>query len=550
MNSKKRFYALLLCVVLLVSMLGGCSKVKKSTEESSTDANATTAPTVAAADTATAAPAQLDPMEISVAVWGIQDAFDKTNAADDTIFNDLCKKFNITIKPVGITWNDWQEKNKVWAASGSLPDVFVDAQAGSDLLTTWAQQGVIKAMPDDLSTYPNLQKLFGLNSVKPLAIDGKFYMIPRGGDLTLSTNEASGMSRLVMYRKDWAAAAGYTEAPTTYDGLVEMTKAMMAQHSDAVGIATNNAGYLPTFALDIFPELPTGAWVYENNQWIPSYASEKTVAFMDRLQNLYRNGILDPDFITQKDGDALGKFVSGKACIFLGSNIESQAQTFMDSNKDVAKIEDAIGFIAPFKAADGNAYQFTGTPYWSESYISAQVDDAKLQRILMMMDYMYSHEYASLMNNGIEGVDWKKTDSGNVSLLDSSTTLADKYPITSSFGYLSSWATGFAQSPDMVVSSSAPIAAYRASLNELYAYETDNCPIAPVNFEVLLMNNKEKGAIASLNTDFETAFKNCAIGSDDAKTAWDAMIKDFNTKGLQEAITSVTKQAAEQGIAQ
>jgi len=548
MNLTKKFFALFLCVALLVSMLGACSKTNKSTEEPTTDTNATAAPTDAAV---TQAPAQLEPMEISVAVWGIQDAFDNANAANDTIFNDLCKKFNVTIKPVGVTWNDWQEKNKVWAASGSLPDVFADCQAGSDLLNTWAQQGIIKALPDDLSAYPNLQKLFSLNSVKPLAIDGKFYMVPRGGDLTMATNEASGMSRAVMYRKDWAAAAGYTEAPTTYDGLIEMTKAMMAQHPNAVGIATNNPAFLETLSLDIYPELATwGAWVFENNQWIPSFASERTVAFMDRLQKLYKDGILDPDFITEKDGDALGKFVSGNACVMLGGNFEAQAQVFMDSNKDVTKLEDAFGFIAPFAAADGNSYQFTNTPYWSETYISAQVDDVKQQRILMMLDYMYSHEFAGLMNNGIEGVDWQKGDTGNVSLLDANTTLTDKYPITQSFGWLASWYTGFAQSSDMVVSSNPAIATYRKIYNETYAYENANCKLAPVNFDVTLMNNKEKSNIASLSTDFETTFKNFTISSDDAKTAWDAMIKDFNTKGLQEAITSVTKQAADQGIAQ
>lgn len=73
--------------------------------------------------------ADLEPMEISVALWGIQEGFDAANAVNDTIFNDLCEKFNITINPVSVTWNDYQEKNKVWAASGSLPDLFCDALA-------------------------------------------------------------------------------------------------------------------------------------------------------------------------------------------------------------------------------------------------------------------------------------------------------------------------------------------------------------------------------------------------------------------------------------
>lgn len=549
---KKRLLALFLCAALSVTMFGACSKTDKTSDDSKKDTTTTSdsSKTDTTGDaTATTEPAQLEPMEISVAIWGIQDAFDNPNAANDTIFNDLCKKFNVTIKPVGITWNDWQEKNKVWAASSTLPDVFVDALTTDNfgLYKTWAEQGIIKALPEDLSAYPNLQKLFSLNSVKAVAIDGKFYMVPRGNDLSVSISEASGMSRGVMYRKDWAAAAGYTTAPTTFDGLVEMTKAMMAQHPNAVGIAMNNHEYMQALATDIYPELVNyGSWVYENNQWIPSYASEKTVAYMDRLQKLYRDGLLDPDFVTQKDGDAVGKFASGNACVMLGSS-NLDPQIFMDSNTDVANLEDAIGFITPFAAADGNSYVFTSTPYWSETYMSATIDDAKEQRILMMLDYMYSHEYATLIHNGIEGVDWQKSDTSNVSLLDG-TTLGDKYPITASIGWLASWTGGFEQSGDAVVNSNPNIAAFDKMKNETGTYEAENCKAAPFNFDVFLMDNDAKSNISGLVGDFTTALDTCIIGSDDPQTAWDAMIKDFNSKGLQEAITSVTGQAADEGI--
>lgn len=543
MKSKKKLLTLFLCMSLTVVMLGGCGRTNKATDK-------TTEPDTAATGTVetTKAAEELEPMEISVAIWGIQDAFDNSNAATDTIFNDLCKKFNVTIKPVGVTWNDWQEKNKVWAASGTLPDVFCDALATDNfgLYKTWATQGIIKEIPSDLSAYPNLEKLFGLDSVKALALDGKFYMIPRGSDLTISSSEASGMSRAVMYRKDWAAAAGYTQAPATFDGLVEMTKAMMAQHPKAVGIAMNNHGYMQTLALDIYPEISNyGSWIYENNQWKPSYASEKTVPYIQRLQNLYKEGILDPDFITQKDGDGLGKFHSGNACVMLGGAFDPQI--FMESNKDVTNLEDALGFITPFAAADGNSYVFTNTPYWSEAYMSAQVKDEKEQRILMMLDYMYSHEYAGLVNNGVEGVDWQKSDSGNASLL-SGTTLTDKYPITSSIGYLASWHSGFAESADAVINSNSDIAAYKKLYNETNNYEITNCKAVPINFKVFLLNNDAKSNISGLTAEFMTNLDIAIIGNDDAKTAWEAMIKDFNKKGLPEAITSVTEQAAKEGI--
>lgn len=538
---KKRMLAFGLCIAFLVSILGGCTK--KEQNQTASKSAVETSSTTATTDK------ELKPMEISVAIWGIQDAFDSKNAANDTIFNDLCKKFNVTIKPVGVTWNDYQEKNKVWAASGTLPDVFVDALATDNfgLYKTWAEQGIIKEIPSDLSSYPNLKTLFDLDSVKALALDGKYYMIPRGGDLTQSVSAASGMSRAVIYRKDWAEKAGFKEAPKNYDELVKMTKAMMAQHPNAAGIAMNKPDYMGTLALDIFPELATpSAWVYENNQWIPNYASKKMVPYLERLQKLYKQGILDPDFITQKDGDGIGKFTSGNACVMLGaSNFDSTV--FMKSNKDVKNTNDAIGFITPFAAADGKSYVFTNTPYWSESYISSQVNDEKLSRILMMLDYMYSHEFAVTINNGVKDVDWKKTDKGNVSLMGD-TTFKDKYPVSNSIGYLASWFTGVTTSPDAVISSNPYISSYTKLYNETDAYEKENCIEVPINFNVLLMNNDKKSNISSLWTEFISSTNNFIIGSENPETAWKGMISDFNKKGLNDAIQSVTKQAKDEGI--
>lgn len=548
MKLAKRFFVGFLCMVLMLSVTA-CSKTDKSTESESSSKNPDVTKESAVTEES-AETEELEPMEISVAIWGIQDAFDNANAATDTIFNDLSKKFNVTIKPVGVTWNDWQEKNKIWAASSTLPDVFCDSNATDNfgLYKTWAEQGVTKEIPSDLSAYPNLQKLFGLDSVKALALDGKYYMVPRGSDLTVSSTEASGMSRAVMYRKDWAAAAGYTEAPKTFDELVKMVNAMKAQHPGAVGIAMNSPDYMQALALDIYPEISNYAsWVFENNQWKPSYASERTIPYIERLQKLYNDGILDPDFITQKDGDGLGKFQSGNACVMLGGQFD--AQVFMESNKDVTKLEDALGFITPFAAQDGNTYVFSNTPFWSETYINAKADDDKTKRILMMLDYMYSHEYASLVQNGMEGVDWEKSDTGNVSLLKD-TTVLDKYPITQSIGWLASWQTGFAQSPDMVVNSNPAIAAYNKLYNETYSYENDNCKVLPIDFGVMLMNNDKKSDITGLTGDFKTTLSNIIISKEEPKKAWDAMIKDFNTKGLQLAIEAVTKQAADEGIVQ
>jgi putative aldouronate transport system substrate-binding protein len=541
---RKKVTSLILSIAMSMVMFTGCGGSDSSSTSTSSTSTASTSESTASSESDEST--QLEHMDISVAIWGIQEGFDNSNAENDTIFNDLEERFNVTINPVGVTWNDYQEKNKVWAASGSLPDIFADnlVTDNNALYKTWASQGIIKEIPQDLSAYPNLEAVMSATTVQALAIDGKQYMIPRGGNMTSASAGAgmAGMSRAVMYRKDWAEEAGYTKTPTSFDEMVEMIKAMMANHPEASGIVANNSDYLATLSLDIMPEYAnTSSWVYENDQWIPCYASERVIPYLERMQKLYADGILDPDFITQKDGDAIAKFMSGYACVSLGG--EFNAVTFMEANQDVENLEDALGFILPFASEDGNTYVFTSTPYWSETYINADVDDEKLDRILMILDYMYSEEYVSLVMNGIEGVDWEEQDGEKVSLLSEDESLSDKYPITSSLGYLASWSYG-----DGVISSNPSTAAYTRLHSEVKYYELENMSAAPINFSVMLMNNEEKTTISNLSSDFIDKANNIIISGNDARTEWEKVIEEFNGKGLQEAITSVTAQASEEGI--
>ena len=66
-----------------------------------------------------------DPLEISVATWYVDPQFRNNN---DAVYNIVKDKFNITINPIVITWDDYQEKIITWMATNDAPDVFtIDA---------------------------------------------------------------------------------------------------------------------------------------------------------------------------------------------------------------------------------------------------------------------------------------------------------------------------------------------------------------------------------------------------------------------------------------
>lgn len=490
-------------------------------------------------------------MKISIACWDIQDQFQSDNAANDTIFNEMCEKLNVEIEPVQVTWNDWTEKNNVWAASGQLPDMFVGALATDNTAQykNWARQGIIKAFPEDLSAYPNIERVMEMDSVQPLKVDGKFYMFPR---MTYEDAESWVMDRVINYRKDWAAEAGWTEVPKTFDEFVEMCTAVKELHPEATILSVNTINYLLYLGTDIMPEFCLeSSFVYENEKWIPNYASEKVPEILERFQKLYNSGILDADFVTSKDGDAVNKFLSGKSFAHVhGAFSTAQMQQLKEADDTITDINDAVGIIPSFTAEDGNNYYFSTYPYWSETFISNTVDDEKMEKCLEILDYMSSDEYTVLKNNGIEGVDWEKQDGKAVSLLEPGMLLEDKYPISQGgkFGCFASWNNDFAYNEAKTVNPDPEMAEYEAMKTAIYNNGKENQTAAPINFDVMLMDNEQLANNGNLKKYFIENLPNIIIGDGDVTEAYNKLIGELNNMGLQEMIDSVTAQAKEEGI--
>ncbi|WP_214626008.1 extracellular solute-binding protein [Paenibacillus agaridevorans] len=531
--------------LLLVLVVSACSN-------NGNQPAASTDPTTSNNETGATAAPSTDPnaekIELTVSTWNIQEGFDDPGAKNDTIANNMQEKFNLTLKPVQVTWDDWTEKYKIWATSNQLPDMFVNNLVTDDpgLYVTWAEQGIIKPLPEDMSKYPNLAKILELPSVQPLKLDGKYYMIPR---LTYDNSDDWVLDRPIRYRKDWAAEAGYTSDPKSFDEFVAMTKAVLAKHPNAVGLAVNNNQTLLTHFLGSYPEMANiKSWVKEDNRWIPSYASSKVNQGVQELRSLYEQGILDKDFAIQKVGDGPNKFLNGQAFAVYGGGISLDLlNQFEKANPGVTAAE-GIGLMSMWPAADGKKYTFAETPYWSEMFFRADLDDAKFDRALQLIDYMASEEFAVLVKNGIEGVDFKMENGKAVSLLTQDESLAKKYPIINVISYLGAWNQGFIYSGKQTLNTNPIMAAYeQLQIDTFNKLKAEGTPI-PINFDVLLLSTPAKDAIGGLTATAMDDLYKVILGKEDAVTMWQNAVKSYDAKGLQEAITEVNAKAAELGI--
>ncbi|MRN53820.1 extracellular solute-binding protein [Paenibacillus monticola] len=538
MNKNKQTLLLAVLMLAVTTVFSGCSSDGNS-------ANSSSAP----ADNASNGTGQdtSKNIKLNVSFMGIQDGFDAPGAANDTIFNNLEKQFNVTLNPVQLTWNDYMEKTKVWAASGQLPDIFpnviaVDNQA---LYASWAKQGIIKPLPEDLSKYPNIERIMSLPSVTPLKVDGKFYMIPR-----MTYNDSSDwiMDRPILYRKDWASEAGFTSSPNSFDEFVAMIKAVKKLHPEAVGVTLENKSYIDTQFLGSFPEMANSkSWTKEEDEWIPSYDSPRINEGLKQLRTLYSEGLLDKDFAIQKASDGTSKFLNGQSFVNYGGTFSTFANVdaFHKGNPGV-NLSDAVGLMSIWPASDGKRYTFAETPYWSEIYFNNKMSDEQFDRALQLIDFMASEDYSVLVKNGILNVDYKIENGKAVSLLSSDESLATKYPVTNTLNALAQWHGALYKAGKTVLNSNPDIAAWEAYDQETFKkFKAEYTP-APINFDIMLMSTPAKNKLSTSTLIDDMV--NTILGEDDPAAMWTKVLKGYESKGLNDAIKEVNDKAKELGI--
>ena len=268
MRRFKKSMAIVLAALLTVGTLAACAQ----TPPASSSTGSPTESGVTPSSTPSESSAPLTPLEISIAWWNFSDATTDEEMKADPMFQSVCKKFNITIKPVPLTWDDYTQKIQVWATSGTLPDVFSIDAVGTQYYYDWVKQGVVKLLPKDLGKYPNLKAYLDAPDINAYMVDGQYTMLPRK---TYSDMHYDVVQRAIVYRWDWAQAAGITEEPDTFDDFTNMLKAVIQKDpagTHPVGLTftskANIGGFFWTYSN------PHAAW----NDWIKEDGKPKTAS--------------------------------------------------------------------------------------------------------------------------------------------------------------------------------------------------------------------------------------------------------------------------------
>lgn len=494
---------------------------------------------------------------VSVGYWDIQQAFMKPE--QDAFLQKIQKDYNITLQPVQVSWTDYEEKYRIMAATGTLPDISANTQINTPVYEDWIRQGILRPIPENLEAYPHVKKIMELPDVRGLKYDGKFYMIPRTAFIEDRDLYASNAALLV--RKDWMEKLGIAD-PKNFDEFVAMLKAFAEEDPDGNGVddteglcVNTRAAFGKWVIMTIHPQFNLFSWVKEKDRYVPSCAAEDFPGVLVKLRRLYDEGVLDKDFAVQATDSGTKKFARGQAGALEYHSAPGALQQVADlwyKNFPQRKFSEYIKILHVFPAEDGNLYHNTRLVYWSESYFSANVSDGKMERILELYDELLSPEGQIHLKLGLEGKDYKMED-GKLEIMrprEAKTgkwvAVTDIYPSVNLFGALASWGGESMEDlkPNAVNSACYDEDILEMAFQELQWNLANTKPISRP-YEIYSLN--------TVNSKFSAAYimddvTRVILGKEDPVEMWREVVKKYEAEGLKEAIEEVNAIAAGPGI--
>lgn len=538
MKKFHRILALALCGALTAGLFAGCAARTTETASSAPASDAASAAGSTAEKTA-------EPVEITVAIWGAEDGLSNP---DDPVLKKLEEKTGVKLVPQNITWDDGDQKIQLWATNGQLPDIFAGDFVSRSFFGNWIDQGVIRALPDDLSAYPNLAEHMKMERAQAAARDGKLYMIPRTtyGDISYSV-----LDRNVVYRWDLAQAAGVTKEPETYEEFSDMIKKIVAADPEKKSVS-GMTQMLPTLIGGyIFPEagILEKKWVADSTgRFMPSYFADRD-ALVDAMQfarDLYTGGVVEKDIALAKLETSKEKYLQGQSAA-MAFALGGPAGLYDSIGRDYDALYGEGSFLKNnriaklYPAKDGKKYYFVDTEAWSESYISSKVDDEKMAAICRLYDYLYSEEGSRLMFCGIEGEDYDVQD-GKV-VMREGVVLADKYTFfkNNSLNSLGMWSP---ESWDNSFPSTIPDD-YRALSTARHEDAAKNGTL-PIYYDgVMFLSTPLKDAFVY---NPEDDLLQIMMGTEPVDKMVDDLLAGYEAKGLTAMLDEVNAAAAKLGI--
>ena len=356
-----------------------------------------------------------DKMVISVMTWDASQSF---GTQPDELREYIQNRFGIVFEVHDVGWDNYDTLPLLWAQAGTLPDIiggvsFVNSATFGD----WIESDTVRALPDDLSMYPTLNNLVNQQYVQEKKTDDQVYFIPR---ISMLQPEWDATARGIINRRDWREKLGIP-VPITEEDFLSMWQAFSNPANNLKGDGSVIFGVLPNSMQNFIGQTfaghgnTMGGWTIQPDNSVVIPALEHTaLPLMSFLRRTYKDGLIDPDFVTNTTHDVpMQNFAQGRAGTLLRQvspiHLYNLYNHWTVYNPGIDFV-DAIEILMPPKLSGVTPIFMMGTGFWSETYINASVDDEKQEKILQLYEWLYSEDGINTIMFGFEGKDWKMQD--------------------------------------------------------------------------------------------------------------------------------------------
>ena len=338
----------------------------------------------------------------------------------------LEEKFDVKIKPSSYDYNSWGEQVMGEVNGNNIGDVFhfdLESFNFGNTYKNWAEGGIIKAIPDDLSKWPKIKALINNTSnINYLKLDGHLYGLPLAYNQKDPSKDFSSFT--YVYRRDWLRdlnpALLHEDDTYTWEEFINIINLfgtrqdVMEGNSAAIGDVSWGFPSLTNFFKDSPHCYSVGSdGVVSNAFTTDGYHQglDKTAQLISTVgTNLYYD---QPSHTN--DTKAYDAFKGGHLGIYYENLSLSNYSTLRKDIKDInetlteEKLNDMTA-IMKVKGPDGK-FHLEGSENWfSMTFFNADISDAKQEKILDILEYLLGEEGTRLAIFGKENVDYVMVD--------------------------------------------------------------------------------------------------------------------------------------------
>ena len=360
--------------------------------------------------------------------------FDTWDGQGDVYTEFINEKFGVKINASNYDYNDWDGSVNTAINGDNLTDTIqfnLKAYNSGSTYERWVGDRMLKALPDDLSKWPNLQTMISkASNVDALKIDGHLYGIPIMNDIVKTEKDFSNFT--YVYRRDWAkkideinkGKAGYEPVYkegdvytwNEFERLVDAINVNLKTLSGITGATAieDEAWGFPSVT-NFYKDAPHCFTKDDSGRAINAFTSDKYIEGLEKAKEFVNKGYYSPDNPAFDEGKANKDYTANKAGIlydnFSLANYITLREDLKKTNKDDKSfvLEDAAAFLK-VKGPDGK-FAIEGTENWfSMTMFSYEVTDNKMAKILDIIDYLLSEEGTRLAVYGKEGYDYNIVD--------------------------------------------------------------------------------------------------------------------------------------------